>query len=157
MKCCSSNSVAASSRAVRLLAGTARKPAWGNRRGGFMGRVISQHRFALIFCASVCFAMASRGYSSPAPSADPERPAAQELPQQPSSSQSSPSESKTPEQTRTDQYTLSHERWTKAVAFSRAGDILYFVSYFLVRIFLFLSLRLGSAGKLLAIAATPAD
>src|SRR5260370_12006562 len=157
MKFCSSNSVAPSSRAVRLVAGTEGKPAWENRRGGLMGRWVSQHRFALIFCASLCFAMASRGYSSPAPPAHPETPAAQASPQQPGSSQSSPSESKTPEQTRTEQYTLSHERWTKAVAYSRAGYILYFVSYFLCGIFLFLILRLGWAVKFRAIAENVSD
>src|SRR5260370_37733680 len=157
MKFCSSNSVAAYSRAGRLLAKTARELAWGSRRGGFMGRWVSQHRFALIFCASLFFAMASRGYSSPAPPAHPETPAAQASPQQPGSSQSSPSESKTPEQTRTEQYTLSHERWTKAVAYSRAGYILYFVSYFLGGIFLFLILRLGWAVKFRAIAENVSD
>ncbi len=122
-----------------------------------MGRWVSQHRFELIFCASLFFAMASRGYSSPAPSAHPETPTAQASPQQPGSSQSSPSGSKTPEQTRTEQYTLSHERWRKAVAYSRAGYMLYFVSYFLGGIVLFLILRLGWAVKFRAIAENVSD
>jgi STE24 endopeptidase len=122
-----------------------------------MGRRVSQHRFALIFCASLFFAMASRSYSSPAPSAHPETPAAQASPQQSGSSQSSPSESKIPEQTRTEQYTLSHERWAKAVAYSRAGYMLYFVSYFLGGFFLFLILQLGWAVKFRAIAENVSD
>jgi len=51
------------------------------------------------------------------------------------------------EQTRTEQYTLSHERYEKAVAYSRAGYTLYFVSYLLGVFFLFLILRLGVAAR----------
>ena len=42
---------------------------------------------------------------------------------------------------------LSHERRAKAVAYSRAGYTLYFASYFLGGLFLFLILRLGWAAK----------
>src|SRR5712692_5743182 len=154
MKSCSSNSGAAYS---RRLAGAARKMAWGYKRGGLMGRWLTLHRFALILYASLCFAMAPRGSAGPAPSARPETPAAQASPQQAGSSQSSTSESKTPEQTRTEQYTLSHERQAKAVAFSRAGYTLYFVSYFLGGLILFLILRLGWAAKFRDIAENASD
>ncbi len=73
------------------------------------------------------------------------------------SSQSSPSGSKTPEQTRTEQYTLSHERQAKAVAYSQAGYTLYFVSYFLGGLFLFLILRLGWTAKFRDIAERVSD
>jgi STE24 endopeptidase len=122
-----------------------------------MGRWVSLHRFALILSASLCLAMASRGFAGPAPSAPPETPAAQASPQQAGSSQSSPLESKTPEQTRTEQYTLSHERQAKAVAYSRAGYMLYFVSYFLGGLFLFLILRLGWAARFRDIAENASD
>ena len=122
-----------------------------------MGRRVSQYRFALIFCASLFFAMASRSYSSPALPAHPETRAEPASPRQSGSSQSSPPESKTPEQTRTEQYTLSHERWAKAVAYSRAGYMLYFVSYFLGGFFLFLILQLGWAVKFRAIAENVSD
>src|SRR6266849_319173 len=154
MKSCSSISGAPYSRPS---AGTARKVAWGYRRGGLMGRRVSLHRFALILSASLCFAMAPRGSAGPAPSACPETPTEQASPQQSGSSQSSPSESKTPEQTRTEQYTLSHERLAKAVAYSRAGYTLYFVSYFLGGLFLFLILRLGWAAKFRDIAEDVSD
>src|SRR6266850_7296119 len=49
--------------------------------------------------------------------------------------------------TETEQYTLSHERYEKAVAYSRAGYTLYFVSYFLSAVFLLLILRFGLAAK----------
>ena len=51
------------------------------------------------------------------------------------------------EQSKTDQYTLSHEKYEKAVAYSRAGYTLYFLSYILGGIFLFLILRLGIAAR----------
>jgi Zn-dependent protease with chaperone function len=122
-----------------------------------MGRWLSHHRFTLIFCASLCFAVASLGSRGPAPSAHPQTPAAQASPQEPRSSQRPPSESKTPEQTSTEQYTLSHERRAKAVAYSRAGYTLYFVSYFLGGLFLFLILRLGWAAKFREIAENTSD
>src|SRR6266478_635574 len=100
--------------------------AFGNERGGLMGRRVSLRRFALVLCASLCFAIASGGCVDPAPSAHPQTPEAQA-----GTSQTAPSESKAQEQTKTEQYTLSHERQEKAIAYSRAGYTLYFVSYFL--------------------------
>jgi len=91
--------------------------------------------------------MSPHGFACPAPSARPETLALQSPSRQTSSSASSPAESKTQEQTRTEQYTLSHERRAKAVAYSRAGYTLYFISYFLSGLFLFLILRLGWAAK----------
>src|SRR5271154_650760 len=49
---------------------------------------------------------------------------------------------------KTEQYTLSHERWRKAVAYSRAGYTLYFVSYFVVVVGLLIILRAGVVGRL---------
>src|SRR6266403_1981750 len=140
MKSCRWNGGAAYSRPVLALAGTARKVALGYRRGVLMGRWVSLHRFALILCASLCFALASCGSVDATPSAHPQTPAAQGSAQQAGSSQTSPSESETSERTRTEQYTLSHERQAKAVAYSRAGYTLYFASYFLGGLFLFLIL-----------------
>ena len=48
---------------------------------------------------------------------------------------------------KTEQYTLSEDRYEKAVAYSHAGYILYFVSYALSFAVLFLILRLGAAAK----------
>src|SRR5260370_15315951 len=157
MKYCGSNDPAAYSRPALALAGTLRKAAWENGRGDFMRRWISHHRFALILGASLSCAMASRCSAGPAPSAHAEPAVAQTLPQPGGSSQSSPTESKTAEQRRTEQYTLSHERQVKAVAYSRAGYTLYFVSYFLGGIFLFLILRLGRAAKFRNIAENASD
>jgi STE24 endopeptidase len=119
-----------------------------------MGRWVSIHRFVLIFCAALLFAVAPRVSAGPLPS---EKSATQVSPQPDSSSSSSTSESKTTEQTRTEQYTLTHERMVKAVAYSRAGYTLYFLSYFLGGLFLFLILRLGWAAKFRDIAERVSD
>src|SRR5712691_455198 len=145
------------SRPVLALAGTARRVALGYRRGVLVGRWVSLRRFVLILCASLCFAMASRGSVDPAPSAHPQTPATQGSPQGAGSSQTSPSEPETAEQTKNGQYTLSHERQAKAVAYSRAGYTLYFVSYFLGGLFLFLILRLGWAARFRDIAEHVSD
>jgi Zn-dependent protease with chaperone function len=112
-----------------------------------MGRWVSLHRFAMVFCAGLLLVMAPRGGAGPLPSASPEKPVTQVSPEQSGSSQDAASEAKTAEQTKTEQYTLSHERQAKAVAYSQAGYTLYFVSYFLGGLFLFLLLRLGWAAK----------
>jgi STE24 endopeptidase len=112
-----------------------------------MGRWGYIHRFAMVFCACLCFAVGSRGTASLPTDAHPETSQAQAAVVQAVSSQTAVPESKTSDQTRTEQYTLSHERAAKAVAYSRAGYTLYFVSYFLGGLFLFLILRLGYAAK----------
>ncbi len=101
--------------------------------------------------------MTSCGSSRPTSSSPVETQAALVSPLEAGSSQSSPSGSKTPEQARTEQYTLSHERQAKAVAYSQAGYALYFVSYFLAGLFLFLILRLGWAAKFRDIAERVSD
>ncbi len=81
----------------------------------------------------------------------------QTLAEQAASPRSAASESKAQEQTRTEQYTLSHERQEKAIAYSRAGYTLYFLSYFLGGLFLFLILRLGCAAKFRDVAENVSD
>jgi len=113
-----------------------------------MERWVDSHRFALILCASLFFAAASLASAGPEAVAHPEIWAAQAtLPPQASTPQTLAATSKTAEQTKTEQFTLSHERQAKAVAYSRAGYTLYFVSYFLGGLLLYLMLRLGWAAK----------
>src|ERR1700716_595173 len=157
MKSCESNGGAAYSPPVPDLAGSARKAASRNERGGLMGRWVSLHRFVLVLCACLCLAVAARGSMDPATSAHPETPAAQASPPQAGTSQAAPSESNTPERIKTEQYTLSHERQAQAVAYSRAGYTLYFVSYFLDGLFLFLILRLGWGAEFRGIAENVSD
>lgn len=64
---------------------------------------------------------------------------------------------KTSDQTKTEQYTLSHERYEKAVAYSRAGYTLYFVSYLLGAVVLILLLRSGVVRKFREIAEKMSD
>jgi len=74
--------------------------------------------------------------------------AAQGSAQLPPSTEIPPLAPSTPDQAKTEQYTLSHEKYEKAVAYSRAGYTLYFLSYILGGIFLYLILRLGIAARL---------
>src|SRR5260370_4274636 len=148
MKSCSSNGGATYSRQVAAWVGTGREMWLRNKLCGLIKRWLSIHRFVLILCASLFFAAASRGAACPEAGAHPEIRAAQAtLPRQPSTTQSSDSTSKTAEQASTEQYTLSHDRQVKAVAYSRTGYTLYFVSYFLAVLLLFLILRLGWAAQ----------
>ena len=157
MKSCRWNGGATYSRPVLTLAGIARRVALGYRRGVLLGRWVSLRRFMLILGASLCFAVASHDSVDATPAAHPQTPAARGSPQQAGSPQTSPPESETPERTKTEQYMLSHERQAKAVAYSRAGYTLYFASYFLGGLFLFLILRLGWAAKFQDIAENVSD
>ena len=57
----------------------------------------------------------------------------------------------------TERYTLSHERYEKAIAYSRAGYTLYFVSYFLNIAVLFFILFSGTAARLRDLAIRRSD
>jgi STE24 endopeptidase len=158
MKSCESNGGAAYSPPAPASAGAERKAAGEIRRGGLMERWVSLHRFASVLYVCLCFAATARAWAGPRPFAHPETLAvAQASPEQAGSPQGTTSESKAQEQTRTEQYTLSHERQEKAIAYSRAGYTLYFVSYFLGGLFLFLILRLGWAAKFRDIAENVSD
>ncbi len=116
------------------------------------------HRFALILCASLFLVAVSFASAGPEALAHPEIQAAQAtLPPSASAAQSVAPTSNTAEQTRTEQYTLSHERQAKAVAYSRAGYTLYFISYFLGGLLLYLMLRLGWAARFRDIAENASD
>ena len=77
---------------------------------------------------------------------------AQTAPQRPSPTQTPvpglpKSERVEPQHGKTEQYTLSEDRYEKAVAYSRAAYALYFVSYFVSFVALLLLLRLGAAAR----------
>jgi STE24 endopeptidase len=88
-----------------------------------------------IWCASV--ARAQTG-SSPAAPSRTTTPAASEQSEAPAPAA----------QADVDRYTLSHERYEKAIAYARAEYTLYFVSFFYGVLVLVLILRLGIAAKL---------
>ena len=106
------------------------------------------HRFALLFCTLILFFAPQRGLANSQTASPTQDNTTQASPPQSVSSEIQPPPPTTTEQTRTEQYTLSHERYEKAVAYSRAEYTLYFVSYILGGLFLFLILRLGIAARL---------
>lgn len=82
----------------------------------------------------------------------PAQPHAQETPtvRTPPPQQIETSPARTPANTSsaTDRYTLSHERYEKAVAYSRAGYALYFISVLVGFAVLLVVLRMGLAGRI---------
>jgi len=122
-----------------------------------MGRCVT-HRFFSAFALLCCFAVYLGAQDkSPSPKPANTAPGAANAPQADSgSSQSTPSSSNR-SQSETDQYTLSHERYEKAVSYSRAGYTLYFISYFLGALVLLLTLRLGIAAKFRDLAESVSD
>ena len=114
-----------------------------------MGRGAFLHRF-------LAFVMLSGWLVTGANAAAPSRVAqAESTP--PAASSSVSQELPALKQTRTDQYTLSHERFEKAVAYSRTSYTLYFVSTFIGLLALYLLLRLGLAAKIRNIAEDASD
>jgi STE24 endopeptidase len=113
----------------------------------------SRHRFTP-FCALlfISLLLALRAAANPQPVSPMKNNVAQNSAQLPPSSDIPPLVTSTPDQARTEQYTLSHEKYEKAVAYSRGGYTLYFLSYILGGLFLFLILRLGIAARLRDIA-----
>jgi len=101
----------------------------------------------LFFVFTIVFLSAAPGLAKPRSSELLDSPSQQPSAQEPSTNPATTTGSQSTEQTKTEQYTLSHERYEKAVAYSRAGYTLYFVSYILGFIFLFLILRLGIAAR----------
>lgn len=122
-----------------------------------MKRCLSRHRFALALAVLIPLAAVAGGSANPRPASVANSPVALTFAQQTSLPGRPPAPSQPSEQTRTEQYTLSHDRYEKAVAYSRAGYTLYFVSYFLGGLFLFLILRLGIAARFRNIAENASD
>ncbi|HVH58754.1 MAG TPA: hypothetical protein VM709_00425, partial [Candidatus Sulfotelmatobacter sp.] len=91
------------------------------------------------------------------PSSPPEGGRSQTSSQSPPPNEIPPLVTAASEQTSTEQYTLSHEKYEKAVAYSRAGYTLYFLSYILGGIFLVLILRLGIAARFRDIAESASE
>ena len=119
-----------------------------------MGQCASMRRFAPILCSYLCLAVVCR--SAPKPRSL-ETSAVEILRVPGPASQTPPTEAKEPAPVRTEQYTLSHDRYEKARAYSRAGYALYFVSYISGAVFLILILRLGVAPKFRHIAEAVSD
>src|ERR1700758_970546 len=109
-----------------------------------------------VFCAALfcCGWFSSRAIADPHPlvTVAAHRGDAQTAPQRPAPSATPvpgmpKSEHVEPQRGKTEQYTLSEDRYEKAVAYSRAAYALYFVSYFVSVAVLLLLLRLGVAAR----------
>src|SRR5207253_6343554 len=96
----------------------------GNLRGGRMPRQRMPHALLFIICGSWI-----SGVLAPPAFPVQETPTVRTPPPQ----QIEPPAKKVPSQAenKTDRYTLSHDRYQKAVAYSRAGYTLYFLSFFI--------------------------
>jgi len=119
-----------------------------------MRPLASRHRIARLFYTLLLFSslLTSRAAASRQSASPIESGSGQNSAQLPPSTEVPPLVTSTSDQAKTEQYTLSHEKYQKAVAYSRAEYALYFVSYILGAIFLFLILRLGIAARLRDIA-----
>jgi STE24 endopeptidase len=109
----------------------------------WMGRCALIRRFALIVFDCLLLAFICRASSKPRSLDVPP----EQVLSVPGSPPTSPAETKSSELPRTEQYTLSHDRYQKAIAYSRAGYTLYFVFYVYGALVLILILRLGVASK----------
>jgi Zn-dependent protease with chaperone function len=119
-----------------------------------MRALASRHGIARLFCALLLFSsfLTSRAAANRQSASPIESGSGQSSAQLPPSTEIPPLVTSTSDQAKTEQYTLSHEKYQKAVAYSRAEYTLYFVSYILGAIFLLLILRLGIAARLRDIA-----
>src|ERR1700730_8852825 len=112
---------------------------------GRMKRCVSVHRFICIAALVFCFAAPHLRAQTVERSSSSESAVKTFQPDQGSLPHDAATHS--PTQAETDQYRLSRERYQKAVAYSRAGYTLYFISYFLSVVVLLLILRLGVAAR----------
>ncbi len=114
-----------------------------------------------VFCAAAIFVLMSAIFAAPSSArfaaARPQASEMQTYPERPTPSQAAvpntpATEKAKPQPPKTEQYTLSGERYEKAIAFSRAEYVLYFVSYLLGLFVLIVILRFGIAAKIRAFA-----
>ena len=112
-----------------------------------MERCLCFHRFAALSCLLICFTTVASANDRPNARANAARRSGQDLPASSPSPEAQTAPSGNSNHRKTEEFTLSHERYEKAVAYSRAGYALYFVSVFLTALVLILVLRLGIAAR----------
>jgi STE24 endopeptidase len=112
-----------------------------------MERCVSFHRFAALFPLALCLSAGFCGsvHAAAFVRAQPPYAEASPSPAVPSLTQSAPSAAQEP--AKKGEYTLSHERYEKAVSYSRASYTMYFVSVGLNVLALAVFLRLGIAAR----------
>ena len=114
-------------------------------------------RLVLLILLGLLFSSAERTFAQASETSNPSAPIAQSLPAHSPPALPPTPDAVPPAQPRTEQYTLSHDRYDKAIAYSRAGYILYFVSSFLGIVVLYLFLRLRIAARFRDIAENLTD
>jgi STE24 endopeptidase len=105
------------------------------------------HRFLVMLSLSLCCSAGARTVKRTSPARSAETLVAQTSTEQPWRPQPVLPGTAPPERLKTQEYKLSQERYEQAVTYSHAWYTLYFVSYFLGAVVLFLILRLGVAAK----------
>jgi len=114
-----------------------------------MERCVSLHRFGLLVCLSLSLSAGICGRTREAVMARAQPFIAQTLPTPSGSSgtetQSTPPAA--PQQPKSGEYVLSHDRYEKAVTYSRAAYTMYFVSVGLNVLALLILLRIGIAAR----------
>jgi len=112
-----------------------------------MERCVSVHRFGVLLCLSLSLSTGICGRTGAAVSANAQPFAAQTLPtaSDPAETRSAPAAAA--QQPKSGEYVLSHDRYEKAVTYSRAAYTMYFVSVGLNVLALLILLRLGIAAK----------
>jgi Zn-dependent protease with chaperone function len=121
-----------------------------------MERCLFFRRFSVVLCLSLGLTVGLWG-TAPQDLAKVQSKPAQQSPSTPTASPSQSPAVTPPNHTNTERYTLSHKRYEEAVAYSRAGYTLYFVSFFLSVAVLLLVLWLGIAARYRDIAETVTD
>jgi Zn-dependent protease with chaperone function len=112
-----------------------------------MERCARVHRFTLILCIFLYAAARAQGLAqmAPAKGTPPATPRAERgLDQRDETPLAAPA---TPQKAETEKYTLSQDRYEKAIAYSRVGYTLYFAMTFFDILVMILVLKLGVAAK----------
>jgi len=112
-----------------------------------MERCVRYRRFGMLVCLSVCVSASVCGSLMAAEIGDEQPLPTQALPAPPVPSETRSAQSATPRQTKAAEYTLSQDRYEKAVTYSRASYTLYFVSVALSLLAIVILLQLGIAAK----------
>jgi STE24 endopeptidase len=113
-----------------------------------MERCVYSHRFGVLLCVSAFLSAVGCGAVQAATLASIQSLAAQIVPAPARPSETPPSQTQAPPApAKTSGYTLSHERYEKAVTYSRTAYAMYFVSVGINILALVILLRLGIAAK----------
>jgi STE24 endopeptidase len=107
-----------------------------------------RHRLFLLWCLGASFLSGISASGAANLRKNPEILTAQAWPEHPAPTQPQAPGSASSARPKTQEYKLSQERYEKAVAYSRAGYTLYFFSYFLGALVLFLFLQTGAVARI---------